>query len=276
MPTGALIAGVGTGIVGAGASIFGANKAAAAQTAAAQNANAILAGQYNTNAATLAPWMTAGANSNALVNYLTGASGSAPVGYNGNIGGQGALTNPFAPTMAQLEQTPGYQFTLNQGLKGVQNSYAAKGLGGSGAAMKGAADYAQGNAANTYQQQFQNYWSQNRDIYNMLTGQSQQGLSAAAALAGSGNTLATGQSSNLTGAGTAQAAAANSYGPAITSVGNSLMSYGILNNFLSNGTAPISDNAYWGGGSIFSGDAYGGSSKNPIPGLSPSDYGPGY
>ena len=46
------------------------------------------------------------------------------------------LTSQFQPTMAQLEQTPGYQFSLDQGLKATQNSYAGQGLGASGAAMK--------------------------------------------------------------------------------------------------------------------------------------------
>ncbi len=224
------------GVAGAGASIWGANKAAGAQTAAAQQANQTIQNQYNTNSANLAPWMQSGANSNNLVNYLTGASSNAPAGYNGNAGGQGALTNPFQPTMEQLQSTPGYQFTLGQGLKSVQNSYAAKGLGGSGAALKGAADYATGDANSTYNQQFQNYWNQNQSIYGMLTGQSQQGLSAAGALAGVGTTAAGQQSANLIGMGQAQGAAANATGSALSGLANTGISYGLLSNFMSNGT----------------------------------------
>ena len=41
------------------------------------------------------------------------------------------MSAPFAPTMAQLASTPGYQFTLDQGLKATQNAYAAQGLAGS-------------------------------------------------------------------------------------------------------------------------------------------------
>ncbi len=82
-------------------------------------------------------------------------------------------SNPtFAPTIENLEKTPGYQFTLDQGLKAVQNSYAAQGLGTSGAAMKGAADYAEGLASTTYQNQFKNWYDEQNlalDNYNKQT-----------------------------------------------------------------------------------------------------------
>lgn len=249
MPTGALIGGIGSAVGGI-AQAFGASSAADAQVAASRDANARLERQYQTNATNLAPWMQGGANASGLVNFLTGASGTAPAGYNGAAGGQGALTTPFAPTMAQLEQTPGYQFTLGQGLKSAQNSYAAKGLGSSGAAMKGATDYATGLANNTYQQQFQNYWGQNKSIYDMLTGQSTVGANAAAALATGGNALASGVSANTVGAGNAQAAGYNAIGSAVANTAQGIGQYGILGNYMSNGTPA----APWSGGSIGVGD----------------------
>jgi hypothetical protein len=91
------------------------------------------------------------------------------------------LTQAFQPTMAQLEQTPGYQFTLDQGLQTAQNGYAAAGLGKSGNALAGATQYAEGLASTTYQQQFQNYMAQNLQAYNMLLGGSQLGAQAGAA-----------------------------------------------------------------------------------------------
>lgn len=73
-----------------------------------------------------------------------------PAPFNG-----GAQFN-FQPTQQQLEQTPGYQFTLQQGLKAVNNSNSAVGWGLSGAGQKGIAQYATGLADQTYQQQFNN------------------------------------------------------------------------------------------------------------------------
>ncbi len=73
-----------------------------------------------------------------------------------------ALNNiaPQTPQQAAanaLSQTPGYQFALDQGLKATQNGFAAQGLASSGAAMKGGAQFAEGLASQTYNQQLQNY-----------------------------------------------------------------------------------------------------------------------
>lgn len=76
-------------------------------------------------------------------------------------------------TQQELEQTPGYQFTRNQGLQAVQNSAAARGLGVSGAALKGAATFATGLADSTYQQQFAQQQQLFSDSFNQ--GQAQFG-----------------------------------------------------------------------------------------------------
>lgn len=89
------------------------------------------------------------------------------------------LTAKFAPTIERLMQTPGYQFTLDQGLRNVQNAFAAKGLGSSSNALRGAAEYATGLASQTFNDQFRNYWTENQNIFNMLSGAGQTGLSAA-------------------------------------------------------------------------------------------------
>lgn len=73
---------------------------------------------------------------------------------------------PFQPTMAQLEQTPGYQWALDQGLRGTQNNLTKQGLGKSGPAVQAAGKYAQGLASQTYQQQYGNYVND----YNMGLG----------------------------------------------------------------------------------------------------------
>lgn len=258
MPTGALIGGIGA-VASAGASAFGANAAAGAQRDAARQGNALLQQQYQQNSANLAPWMQGGARSFDTVNRLTG-------NFEGGDPMTAELTRKFQPTMEELAKTPGYQFTLDQGLKSTQNSYAAKGLASSGAAMKGAADYSSGLASNTYQQQFQNYWNQNKSIYDMLTGQSTAGLQAAQSLATGGNALAQGQSNNLVGAGNAQAAAYNSMGTAAGNAFNGIAQYGLLGNYLSNGTPGAS-----AGGGQFGSVRYGGLDV-PTVGYNPYGY----
>lgn len=281
MPVGGMI---GAGVLGAGAQIFGAQTGAAAQRDAAANANALqqqqmamTQGILADNKNTLSPWINQGANTNSTLATMLGT------GQGGT--GQGVLNTPFAPTMESLRKTPGYQFVLDQGLKSTQNSYAAKGLGSSGAAMKGAADYAEGLAGTTYQQQFDNYWKQNKSIYDMLTGQSQQGLSAAGAItgqgiqaAGLGQANANQQGANLIGAGNATAGANVATGNAIasgaTGAANNYMQYNLLQHLLgANGTGSY---AAFGGQSPQNGGVWGGSSLNPLAGLSASDYGQGY
>lgn len=61
-----------------------------------------------------------------------------------------------ADMQSYLQSMPGYQFALTQGLKSVQNNAAARGLGESGAALKGAAQYATGLADQTYNNNFNN------------------------------------------------------------------------------------------------------------------------
>lgn len=274
MPIGAAIGGVGA-LASAGASIWGAHEAAGAQMHAADLANATANKQMDLNQQNFAPWMTGGANAFGAVQKATGT----------NPGGDPTtawLTSKFNPTQAQLEQTPGYNWTLGQGLKSTQNSYASKGLGSSGAAMKGAADYAGGLASNTYQQQFQNYWNQNKSIYDMLTGQSTAGLQAASGVTGANTNLTNSQMGATIGAGNAQAAMYNSFGPAISgafngagNAYNNSQAYNLLGGYLSNGTSnnvPWAQRPEFGGGN----GVWGGSSQNPMPRLNASDYGAGY
>jgi len=161
-----------------------------------------------------------------------------------------ALTAPFAPTMEQLRQTPGYQFTLEQGLRGVQNSQTAKGYGTSANALTAAANYAEGLASTTYQQQFQNYQDQNRQIAAILAGaqgqnftqqlqRSQLGALSGAQFGNIGAQLQNPISNALINEGNAQAqgtlGVANSIGNIGTGITNSLL----LNNAANNGMGGI-------------------------------------
>lgn len=148
-------------------SIFGANKAADAAKDAAKRATQAQMMMFDKAMAQLAPYIDFGKQGMAA--FQAALPG---------------LSKPFAPTMEELSKTPGYQFALDQGLKSTQNSYAAKGLGVSGAAMKGAADYAEGLAGQTYQNAFQNDLATKSQIYNMLYNPVQLGANAAAGAAG--------------------------------------------------------------------------------------------
>jgi hypothetical protein len=141
--------------------------------------------------------------------------------------------NGADPTAA-LRATPGYQFALQQGLQGIENSAAARGMQLSGATLKDLNDYAQGRADTTYQQQLGNAQSvYNNDVSNLMQ---MAGLGSGAAGTASGNTIATGSNigstltntgaqigSNIIGAGNATAAgqvgASNAIGSGLSSAG---------------------------------------------------------
>lgn len=276
------LASIGSSLIGAGASIFGSNaQADAAQKAIQAQQQALAAGygyagqQAGAAAGTLNPFIAAGQG--ALNTYQAALPG---------------LTKPF--DASSLESTPGYQFTLGQGLKATQNSYAAQGLGSSGAALRGAGAFTTGLAQSTYNQQFQNYLQQNQQIGNLLFQPAQlqygAGVGAAGQLAGIygqlgaaglGASVGTGQGiagSNIQ-QGNALAGGAAGVSNALTGGINNALLYNYLGGAgttsLGGYNSPFSG-AAWGGGSLFGGDAWGGSSTSPLPGLTAADYGVGF
>ena len=184
---------IGAGIVGAAglasAAIGGsaAKNAAQTQATAATDSAGIQRDMYNQTVARNQPFTDAGVAATSKIQNMD------PFSY-------GAFN--FQPTQAQLEATPGYQFNLSQGLKSTQNSYAAQGLGSSGAALKGAAQYATGLADSTYQNQFKNALDSYTTNYDAARGVYGTNLSTQQGLAQLGENAAT-----LTGAQGTTAAA---------------------------------------------------------------------
>ena len=227
MGLGNILGGIGSiagGIFGAGA-----NRSAAGQMSQGQLMAALAQQQMFAQVQqSLSPFMRYGQNAYEALAPLIGA----------NPGGNpltAPLTKMFNPTMEDLEKTPGYQFTLGQGLKTLDNKFASKGLGLSGNALRGAADYTTGLASTTYQQNFDNYWNQNKNIYGMLSGMGNVGLSAAQSLAGSAGQFGQMIGNDLIGAGNAQAGGTmgaynslmNGIGGAYGLLGNGLNQYGL-------------------------------------------------
>lgn len=204
MPVGATI---GAGVLGAGASLAG----SAMQASAANRAANLQQQQYEQARSDLMPYTQAGyQGTNMLLQKLPG------------------LTAPINMDIATLRETPGYQFNLNQGLESTQNGFAARGLGSSGAAMKGAAKYATGLADSTYQQQFQNALANKQNTYNMLSGVASLGENAAAQSGNIGVTGAGNAGNSLITAGTAQAAGINGAANSINNGINNYLGYNYL------------------------------------------------
>lgn len=181
---------------------------------------------------------------------------------------QTALTNPLltatftAPTAAEAAATPGYQFTLDQGLKAAQNSASARGLGSSGAAIKGAESFASGLADATYGDTFNRAlttYATNQNTaanqVNRLLGVVGTGQNAAALTGSLGAQAAGGVSNALTSGAAASAAGtvggANAINNGISSIVNGYQSNQLLNRLLpsATGSSAVSPSTLYGANS---------------------------
>jgi hypothetical protein len=79
-------------------------------------------------------------------------------------GGQGLneLMRGYNP--ADLTQDPSYQFRLAEGQKALEKSLAARGMLGSGQAMKAITDYGQNMASTAYDDAYRNWFMQNSQL----------------------------------------------------------------------------------------------------------------
>lgn len=199
---------IGAAAVGAAGTAYAASKAADAQTNAANKAADTQMNMYNQTRSDLSPYRDMGKSAgDTLMSKLSD------------------LTAPIVMDQAALEKTPGYQFNLNQGLKSVQNSAAARGLGSSGAALKGAATYATGLADSTYQNQFNNAQTNQANAFNRLKSLVDTGQNASAQTGAAGTSAADGTSKAYTNAGNAQAGAYAAMGSGFQNAANQVGGY---------------------------------------------------
>lgn len=141
MAIGTTAAILGAAAIGGAASIAGgmmqsnaATQAANVQANAADKALALQEKQYNESKAASQPWVNAGKT--ALEAYM------------GELGlSDAAKSGTF---QSGFQKTPGYDFQMQQGQEGVQNSLAALGMKNSGAGLKAITRYSQGLADQTY------------------------------------------------------------------------------------------------------------------------------
>jgi hypothetical protein len=205
------------GLIGAGTAaavgVYSANKAASAQQDATNSANAVaqqtnndqLALQremFNKNVELQQPAIDAGNTARNRLMQLLGLS----TGGDGN----GSLMKDFSA--ADFTADPGYQFRLDQGQQALERNAAARGGLLSGAALKDANNYAQGQASQEWQAAYDRFKSNQASKANPLLS-----------LAGSGQVASGALSSAATGAANSGTAALGEYG---STVGNNLAGAG--------------------------------------------------
>lgn len=238
-------ASVGTGI----ANIFGAKSAADAQKAAADKAAAATLAQQEKGLATQKDYF--GQGTAALKPIADAGSGV----YGDLVKALPDLTAPINMDQATLEKTPGYQFDLSQGIRGVDLSAVTKGM--SGAQAKAAAAYATNLANKTYLDQFNVANTNKTNAFNRLLQTATVGTDAAknmaynatsAGNAALGNTQAVGNSlgNYAVGAGNAEAAAdlamGKQAGNIISGVSGAFTGNRLMNNGMYGGPSPGTSN----------------------------------
>jgi len=219
MPAALPAAIIGGAIIGGGASMLAAKSAANAAKSAANQNNATQLQIYNSNKGTLQPFVNSGTQAQGQINALLGLGGDSQ-----------AASNAFNT----FQNSDGYQFRMDQGMKALNTGLASRGLIQSGAAIKGAEQYGQNLASG----EFGNY-------LGYLGNQQQTGLSAANALAGVGTNYANATSANNNSAATASGNASLATGANI----NSLIGTGINALALKQGLG-----SSYGGGSVYGGN----------------------
>ncbi|MGE3681951.1 MAG: tail fiber domain-containing protein [Bdellovibrionales bacterium] len=111
-------------------------------------------------------------------------------------------------SMADFQADPGYQFRMQEGMKALQNSAAAKGNLNSGATLKALTRYGQDFASNEFTNAYNRFNSDRDRRFNRLSSLAGLGQTANAQVGQAGQNYATAYGNNVTGAANAQAAQA--------------------------------------------------------------------
>lgn len=238
--------GIGTSLFGASQQASAATSAAATQAAAAKAAGQVAQTQANAGAAAITGQIPvandtvtgASQSANALLQAGNQANQSNNQGFlqTGNAAAAQLSSMANGPGFTWDPSTdPGYQFRMQQGMKALQNSAAARGASLGGSAIKATTQYAQNYATQEYQNAFNNFQTNRTNTANMLTPLISAGTTAAGldqssnnfyTGTASGNTMAAGTFAGSNDmAGTVQAAnlqqqGANAYANALTNAGN--------------------------------------------------------
>lgn len=180
---------------------------------------------------------------NAANGLTPGGAGGAPGAASDGSGiAPGYFSHQFNAADLNSNLAPNYAFQLQQGLGAAKNAANLQTGLLSGNTLKGINDYAQNFAGNAYQQAFNNYTSQQTNIFNRLSN-----------IAGLGQTAnqATGQAGVQAAGNAGQALIAGGAAQAAGTVGQANALSGGLNN--ATGWYQLSNMLNGGGGSGFGG-----------------------
>lgn len=188
---GGLVGSVVGGLIGSS----GSKSAAKTQAAATDRATEAQREMFERQVELQAPFREAGLTANNRLMQMLGLA----------AGGEdnGFLMRRFA--MQDFETDPGYQFRMEEGMRGVEGSAAARGGLLSGAALKAIQKYGQGLASQEYGNAYGRFNADQTNQYNRLAGLVNTGQGATNQVTNAAGQFGQSQANNLIGAGNAQA-----------------------------------------------------------------------
>jgi hypothetical protein len=170
---------IGSALIGSSAS----SSAAGAQAAASAEQARVQKEMFDKQVELQAPFREAGLKGQNQLLDLLGLS------ENTKAAGYGSLAQPF--TGQDMYKDPGYAFRLNEGVKALDRSAAARGglLGGN--QMRGLTEYGQNYASGEYQNAFNRYQAERQARLNPLQSLAGQSQTAANTLTNAAGNLGT-------------------------------------------------------------------------------------
>jgi hypothetical protein len=218
--------------IGAVGSVVAGSEQASGQQAAANTQQ----NMFNTVVGQEQPFVSAGGQASKTLSELTG--GAPATGANGTAAGTslpgGYLTQTFDPTEQDLENYPGYKFQLDQGNLALNSANSAGGSAIGGPALKSLMTFNQGLAASNYSNYFNQFQTQQNNIFNRLNGIATMGQNAAGNLGTNSTQLGQGIAS-------AQAGAAGSIAGGIAGASNNIGQSALLSSLMNQGSGFTSD-----------------------------------
>lgn len=208
MAIGTAAAILGGAVLGGAISASGAKSAAKTQAGAAKNAAATELAMFERNAELQEPWRQAGIG--ALSDLTAGTSAG------------GDFARDF--TLADFNQDPGYKFRMDQGLRGVEASAAARGGLLSGGTGKDLVEHGQNFASNEFGNAYNRFNADRDRRFGRLASLAGIGQTATRDVTNQGAQTAQNIGNYTTQAGNANAAGtigqANAWNSTIGTVGN--------------------------------------------------------
>lgn len=215
-------------LLGAGLQSNAASKAAQIQAATTREAIAEQRREYDTTRSDLMPFRSIGYDALPMLRTAMGMQGG-----DSSSSTFGTLTKPFS---FDITQDPGYQFRLDQGLQGVENSASARGTQLSGATLKELMRYGQDYASGEFNAAFGRDQQTKNQLFGLLTGTVGIGSGATTTGVNAGQQTANNIANLTTAQGNSQAASTiaqgNAWSGGLTGAANSLSNAYLLKNIM--------------------------------------------